>query len=152
MAGSGDPVSTSCQLTRTEEMVQAPPANHNFVLSQFDLTASLFYLLTSLALVWQPEEQLNRFIASHLLLIKAKWLLRKWGFKWNWYFSLISLSFPFCVSNYRKILLYFYRRNLIIHLRPIRRHLDLSIYMLMFFFNKHQDFTVPFYFITIIFR
>jgi hypothetical protein len=48
-------------------MAQAPPANHNFVLIQFDLTASLFYLLTSVAFIWQPEKQLNRFTAHSLV-------------------------------------------------------------------------------------
>lgn len=83
-----DPVSTSCQLIWTEEMVQAPPANHSFVLSQLDLTASLFYLLTSLALVWQPEEQLNQFTACHLSPMKTEQLLGKWGFKCSWFFLL----------------------------------------------------------------
>lgn len=35
------------------------------VLSQLDLTASLLYLLPSLALPWQPEEPLNRFTVTY---------------------------------------------------------------------------------------
>lgn len=84
-----DPVSTSCPAYMNGRWFQAPPANHNFVLSQLDLTASLFYLLTSLALLWQPEELLNQvFTASHLSPIKAERLLGKWGFKQSWSFSL----------------------------------------------------------------